>query len=336
MKVVLLDLIGADELAALQELAPTVDLIGPRGADDDLVALVSGAQVIVSRRRPVTNELMEAAGGDLGLIQLWSNRRDHVDLDAARRHGLKVALMPQVGCIAVAELALLLMLGLTKKVVPGHAATVSGAYRDLGVEPFRTEERKHNFQWMKLPDLFELNGCSLGLVGFGEIGTEVARRARAFGMTVSYYKRERLDPAIEAEEEVSYLDLPELLATSDIVSLHVPLTENTEQLIDRRAFEQMKSTAYIVNTCRGGVIDEDDLVNALETKQIAGAGLDVFLYEPIPHDHPLLRLDNVLLTPHLGGGSGGARIKHARNIMVNISRFSAGEPVEHLILGGSP
>ncbi len=333
MKVVLLDLIGADELAALQELAPTVDLLGPSGPQDDLTELVRGAHAVVSRRRLVTKELIEAAGEDLGLVQLWSNRRDHVDLEAAWRHGVTVALMPQVGCIAVAELALLLMLGLSKKVVPGHAATVSGAYRDLGIEPFRTEERKHNFQWMKLPGLFELNGCSLGLVGFGEIGTEVARRARVFGMTVNYYKRTRLDPTIEAEEGVGYLGFSDLLAASDIVSLHVPLTEETEQLIDRRAFERMKPTAYIINTCRGGVINEDDLVHALETKQIAGAGLDVFLYEPVPHDHPLLRLDNILLTPHLGGGSGGARVKHARNIMANIVRFSEGGQVDHVIQG---
>ena len=274
---------------------------------------------------------MAAAGDALGLIQLWSNRRDHVDLEAARRRGATVALMPQVGCIAVAELAMLLMLGVSKKIAAGHTATVTGAYRDIGVEPFRTTERKHNFQWMKLPDLFELNGRTLGLVGFGEIATEVARRARIFGMTVNYHKRERLDPVIEAEECVGYLDLPELLETSDLVSIHVPLTTETEGLIDQAALARMKPTAYLINTCRGGVINEPDLVHALETRQIAGAGLDVFVYEPIPHDHPLLRLDNVLLTPHIGGGSGGARVKHARNIMTNVVKFSEGRPVDHVI-----
>lgn len=331
MKVVLLDPTGPDDLAYLQEFAPGLDLTAPAGPEDDPAALVAGARVLLSKRCQVTQDLMAAAGDGLGLIQLWSNRRDRVDLEAARRRGTTVALMPQVGCIAVAELAMLLMLGVSKKIAAGHNATVTGAYRDIGVEPFRTSERKHNFQWMKLPDLFELNGRALGLVGFGEIATEVARRARAFGMTVHYHKRGRLDPAIEAEEGVGYLDLPELLETSDLVSIHVPLTAETEGLIDRAALARMKPTAYLINTCRGGVINEPDLVQALETGQIAGAGLDVFDYEPIPHDHPLLRLDNVLLTPHIGGGSGGARVKHARNIMTNIVKFSEGRPVEHVI-----
>ena len=163
-------------------------------------ALLPGAAAIVSRRVPVTGGHMDAAGPSLRLVQLCSARRDRADLEAARARGVEVALMPQRGCIAVAEQTLLLMLGLSKKVVRAHSATAGGAYRELGVEPIRTEERLHRFQWMQLPGIFELHGRTLGLVGFGEIATEVARRARAFGMDVVYWSRRPLPAAIEAEE----------------------------------------------------------------------------------------------------------------------------------------
>ena len=331
MKVVLLDPTARDDLAFLAGFAPGIDPVAPDPPERSPDALLPGAAAIVSRRVPVTGEVMDAAGGSLRLVQLASGRRDRVDLGAARSRGVPVALMPQAGCIAVAEHALLLMLGLSKKVVRAHAATAGGEYRELGINPIRTEERLHRFQWMQLPGIFELHGRTLGLVGFGEIATEVARRAGAFGMEVVYWSRRRLPAEIEEEEGVAHRDLPDLLAESDFVSLHVPLTAETERLIDAGALARMKPDAYLVNTCRGGVVDEDALVEALAAGRIAGAGLDVFLYEPVPHDHPLLRLDNVLLAPHLGGGSGGARVKHARDVMANLVALRDGQPLRHLV-----
>ena len=331
MKAVLIDPTGRDDLAFIREFGPGIDLVAPEPPERSRDELLPGAAAIVSRRVPVTGELMDAAGPSLRLVQLAFGRRDRVDLEAARARGVPVACMPQAGCIAVAEQTLLLMLGLSKKVVRAHAATAGGEYRELGVEPIRTEERLHRFQWMQLRGIFELCGRTLGLVGFGEIATEVARRARAFGMEVVYWSRRRLPAEIEEEEGVAHRDLPDLLAESDFVSLHVPLTAETQRLIDAGALARMKPDAYLVNTCRGGVVDEDALVEALAAGRIAGAGLDVFLYEPVPHDHPLLRLDNVLLAPHLGGGSGGARAKHARDVMANLVALREGRPVRHLV-----
>ena len=331
MKAVLLDPTGPDDRAFLADFGPGIDLASPDSATVSPVDLLPGAAAIVSRRVPVTGALMDAAGGALRLVQLSSGRRDRADLEAARARGVPVALMPQRGCIAVAEQTLMLMLGLSKKVVRAHAATVAGEYRDLGVEPIRTEERRHRFQWMQLPGIFELHGRTLGLVGFGEIATEVARRARAFGMEVVYWGRRRLAAEIEAEEGVGFRDLPELLGESDFVSLHVPLTAETERLVDAAALARMKPGAFLVNTCRGGVVDEDALVESLASGRLGGAGLDVFLHEPVPHDHPLLRLDNVLLAPHLGGGSGGARAKHARDLMGNLVALREGRTVRHVI-----
>ena len=329
MKAVLLDPTGPDDLAFIGEFGPGIDLVAPDPPVGAADAPLPGAAAIVSRRVPVTGEHMDAAGPSLQLVQLCSARRDRVDLEAARARGVPVALMPQRGCIAVAEQTLLLMLGVSKKVVRAHEATVGGEYRERGVEPIRTEERRHRFQWMQLPGIFELHGRTLGLVGFGEIATEVARRARAFGMEVVYFSRRRLPAAIEAEEGVSFRRLPALLGESDFVSLHVPLSNETERLIDAAALARMKPEAYLVNTCRGGVVDEDALVEALSSGRIAGAGLDVFLHEPVPHDHPMLRLDNVLLAPHLGGGSGGARAKHAEDLMANLTALRDGRPVRH-------
>lgn len=334
MKAVLLDPTGPDDLAFIGEHGPGVDLVAPDSPGSSPDALLPGAAAIVSRRVPVAGEHMDAAGPSLRLVQLCSARRDRVDLEAARARRLPVALMPQRGCIAVAEQTLLLMLGLSKKVVRGHEATARGEYRARGVEPIRTEERLHRFQWMQFSGIFELHGRTLGLVGFGEIATEVARRARAFGMKVVYFSRRRLSPGIEAEEGAAWRDLPALLAESDFVSLHVPLTKETERLMDRAALACMKPGAFLVNTCRGAVVDEDALVEALANGRIAGAGLDVFLHEPVPHDHPLLRLDNVLLAPHLGGGSGGARAKHAKDLMANLIALREGHPVRHLVPGG--
>lgn len=334
MKAVFVDPIDAEELASLGRLAPSVELVGARDREA-LTKLLLGAHVLVTRSTYVDDAMLERAGGELGLVQVCSNRQDKVAVEAAHRRGVRVALMPQRGCIAVAELALLLMLGLSKSIVRAHTATVAGAYRELGETPIRTEERKHRFQWMNLPGLFELNGLTLGLVGFGEIGTEVARRARAFGMRVLYTKRARLSASAEAREAVAYRDLTSLLEESDFVSLHVPHTDQTNRMIGGDQLASMRDTAYLINTCRGGVVDEEALVAALTSNRIAGAGLDVYLYEPVPFDHPLLGLPNVLLTPHLGGGSGGAREKHARDLMENLESVAQGKEPRFLVEGAA-
>lgn len=331
-KVVLLDPNSADNLAYMQEFAPAVQLYAPQSADaEELLELLPGAKAIVSKKVYVDDSVMRAAGDSLGFIQLWSGQRSYLDLEAAKRQGISAACMPQVGCIAVAEMTMLLMLGLSKKIVQADQSTRSGAYRDLGLTPEETAERKHAFQWMKLPDLFELYGKTLGLVGGGEIASEVAKRARAFGMQVLYTKRQRLPEDIDREIGWHYASLEQLLAESDVLSLHVPHTAETDKLIDTQALAKMKPSAYLINTCRGGVVDEDALWAALTQGKLAGAGLDVYRYEPVPYDHPLLALENVLLAPHLGGGSGGARMKQTRDVMSNIERWRSGQPYQHAL-----
>jgi glyoxylate reductase len=172
--------------------------------------------------------------------------------------------------------------------------------------PEITTERKFAFKWNPV-NPFEPYGQTLGIVGFGEIGKELASRAKAFGMNILYHDQHRPPEELEAELNAQYRELDDLLAESDFVSLHIPHTPATEKLINAESFERMKPTAFIINACRGGVIDEMAMVEALKTGQIAGAGLDVFVKEPLPFDHPLIALSNVVFSPHIGGGAGTGR-----------------------------
>ena len=300
----------------------------PDGDASDLLAL---AETIVTRAQPVTARTIQASP-NLRLVQKYGGRPDVLDLDAAREAGVAVALMPLCGCIAVAELAMTLLLALSKQLVEAHQATVTGAYRSLGIEPTQTSQRAHAFQWMRLPHLQEIRGKTLGIVGFGEIGTEVAKRARAFEMEVIYHKRRPLPEALNERLGVRPSSLDDLLRTSDFVSLHVPHGPETDELIGRRELDLMKPTAYLVNTCRGPVVDEQALIQALSERRIAGAGLDVFDLEPLPADSPLTRLDNVILTPHIGGGTGGAREKQMADVIGNVVRFVEGRsPLNRIV-----
>jgi phosphoglycerate dehydrogenase-like enzyme len=298
------------------------------GPSSDLLA---DAEAIVTRTQPVTAETI-AASPKLKLVQKYGGRPDRLDLDAARDAGVAVAVMPLCGCIAVAELTMTLLLALSKQLIEAHRTTVSGAYRELGLVPTPSSQRIHAFQWMKLPHLQEVRGQTLGLIGFGEIGTEVAKRARAFDMDVLYHKREPLPAAIETMLGVRAASLDDLLRQSDFVSLHVPHGDDTDRLIGARELALMKPTASLINTCRGPVVDEEALIAALGDGTIASAGLDVFTLEPLQHDSPLTRLDNVILTPHIGGGTGGAREKQMRDVLANVVRFANGEPLLHRLV----
>lgn len=321
--VVMLDFLSKEEVELTNELLPSeMFSVSYLDASDDDVApeALAGAHVLMTKKREVSAEIISRCP-NLKFIQKYGGRPDRLDLDAASAAGVKVGVMPLRGCIAVAELAFTLILALSKNLITAHDNTKSGAYRDLGVEPFLTSQRAHAFQWMKLPGLQELSGKTLGIVGFGEIGTEVARRANAFGMNVLYFKREPLSHQMEKSLGVSHASLDDLLQTSDFVSVHVPHSDSTDKLIGQEQLSMMKSTAFLINTCRGPVVDEAALVQALQSNEIAGAGLDVFDYEPLPFDNPLVDLENVILTPHIGGGTGGAREKQLTDVVMNIVQF---------------
>ena len=322
------------EVAFAQSLLPDSGfrIVAPTGTDEEeLRALLAGADALLVQRRAIDATLL-AAAPSLRLVQKYGRREDGLDLEAARRARVTVAVMPLRGCIAVAELAMTLILAFSKQLIQAHHDTTTGAYRQLGLTPTRTSQRQHAFQWMKLPHLMEIYGKTLGIIGYGEIGTEVSVRARAFGMQVLYTKHRPLPESIEARLGVSWADRETILREADVVLLSAPHTPETERMIDAAALALMKPSAYLVNIARGGLIDEDALRQALVSRQIAGAALDVFAEEPVPAENPLLQLDNVILTPHIGGGTGGARVNQMADVLENIVRAARGDVPRHVLI----
>ncbi|MDE0205836.1 MAG: 2-hydroxyacid dehydrogenase, partial [Candidatus Tectomicrobia bacterium] len=246
---------------------------------------------------------------NLRLVQLISAGYDRLDVEAARGARVPVSNNGGSNSVAVAEHTLMLILAVYKQVVRDHLNVVNGKWR-VG-----------NFAELRI---FELAGKTLGLVGLGTIGKKVARRAQAFDMRVQYYDTIRLSEDQEDALGVRFVLLPELLRTSDTVSLHVPLNEQTRNLMGAREFGAMKNDAIFINTCRGPVVDEEALHQALTGGQIAAAGLDVLVEEPPQTDHPLFALDNVTITPHTAGPTLENWTKAFRNGFDNIERVAAG------------
>ncbi len=312
--------------------APHYDLIWASDRQDtELGDFVSGADILITGKRRITETVLLAAGANVRLIQVIGRAPWAVDLDRAGEAGIPVSFLPHGGAIAVAEHTFALMLGLYRKLVSGHLGTAHAEYERLELEPIRTSERVIAFNWLELSGVQQLHGKTLGLVGLGDIGLEVVRRARAFDMTVLYTKRSPLPAEYERLVGVRFKPMTDLLELSDVVSLHAPHTPQTEGLIDAGALSHMRKTAVLVNTARGGLVDEQALVAALRDESIAGAGLDVFVDEPLPAGHALLDLQNVLLSPHLGGGTGGGQKGMVNEIKSNVERTLRGETPHHLV-----
>jgi phosphoglycerate dehydrogenase-like enzyme len=246
----------------------------------------------------------------LRLVQLISAGFDHVDVESARKAKVPVANNGGANAIAVAEHTIMLMLAVLKRVVRFHNDVVAGKWRAGNPAESR---------------IYELAGKTLGIVGLGNIGKKVARRAAAFDMAVQYYDIARLTEDQEDALGPRFVLFEELLRTSDVLSLHVPLTDATRRMLGARELGMMKRSAIIINTCRGPVVDEDALHRALAQGQIAGAGLDVFVEEPPAPSHPLFVLPNVTLTPHTAGPTWENWTARFRNGFDNIQRVAAGD-----------
>lgn len=269
--------------------------------ESELEDLISDVHFLVVRRHyQITRKVIEK-GLELKLIQRAGTQYENIDIKAAQELGIPVATMPMAIDASVAEHTFLLILSLSKKLIQAHQSVINGEYQKVGLKPTETNEYKIMENWMKLP-IQHLLHKTLGIIGLGEIGRLVARRASSFEMNVIYYQRRKLDEAEEKTLGVQYSDFQDLLREADFITIHVPLTEQTKHMIGRKELSLMKRTSFIINTSRGGVIDEMALYEALKNKEISGAGLDVFTKEPLPKGHPFLTLNNVILTPHIGGG----------------------------------
>ncbi len=273
------------------------------------------AEYYLGLARQMGGEFFRSAP-NMKLVQLLSAGYDRVDVEAARKAKVPVSNNGGANAIAVAEHTLMLILAVLKRVVRFHNDVVAGKWRVGGFDDQR---------------VYELSRKTLGIVGLGNIGKKVARRAAAFDMAVQYYDIARLTEAEEDALGVRFVLLPELLRTSDVVSLHVPLDDSTRHLLGAREFAQMKPGAILINTCRGPVVDEAALHAALKSGQVAGAGLDVLVEEPPATNHALFSLPNVTLTPHSAGPTWENWTARFRNGFDNIQRVAAGRAPKWVI-----
>lgn len=301
----------AARLEALAEQGLEV-AVCPESDDALLFRLLEDAEVLWHCLRPVTADVLDAAPR-LRLVQKIGVGVNTIDLDRARARSVAVCNMPGTNSRAVAEHALGLMLAVLRQ-VPRFDADVR-AGRGWSWDPARQD------------GLGEICGRSIGLVGFGGIPRLLTPVLRALGARVLYTARSSRDDA-----DAEYRDLDALLAESDIVSLHVPLTDETRHLLDARRFAVMKPGAVLVNTARGALVDETALLHALDTGRLAGAGLDVFDREPLPADHPLLSRPDVVLAPHVAWLTGETLARSLAVAADNCRRLALGEPLRHRVV----
>jgi glycerate dehydrogenase len=268
---------------------------------------LADAEVVVTNK-VVLNERVLADSPALGLICVAATGTDNVDLAAARRRGIPVCNVTGYATASVVEHVFALMLALTRRLTETQALVHGGAW-----------QRADQFCLLQLP-MGELAGRSLGIVGYGELGRNVARVAEAFGMDVLLAQRPGGD------DRPGRLPLPALLARVDVLSLHCPLTEQTKGLIGAAELQAMKPTALLINAARGGLVDERALMRALLAGRLGGAGIDVLAEEPPVHGSPLLEtpLPNLIVTPHVAWASRPARQRLLDEIAANIRAYRAG------------
>jgi phosphoglycerate dehydrogenase-like enzyme len=259
---------------------------------------------------------------ELRLVQRIGYFRGGGDLQAVTDRGVAVSVWPHGVLNRVAMHTLMFMVSLSRQLLPSHELTIEGV-NEIGMEPTFADQRPIAMNWPKVANVGTPANKTLGIVGFGEAGACLAHLAAPLDMEILYYKRSRLSPAQEEFYGVEYAPLDDLLRQSDFVATFVPYSAESERTFGAREFGLMKPTAYFLNTGRANTTDEAALIDALKNNRIAGAGLDVFSYEPLPPDNPLPTLKNVVLTPHNAGGVGGWHDVFER-ITGNLARLQAG------------
>ena len=285
-------------------------------ARDELLKRVAGTDSIVSLlTEKIDAELLDAAGKQLRSVSNVAVGYNNIDVPACRERNVLVTNTPGVLTDATADIAMALILMSTRWLAEGE----------------RVIRAQQPWQWGMFYMLgSSIQGSQLGIVGMGQIGAAVARRARAFGMTIAYTKRSPLDAETAKELNATHMELDELLATSDVVSLHCPYSPETHHLMNASTIGKMKKSAYLINTARGPVVDEEALATALQQGKIAGAGLDVFEKEPTVHQ-ALIGLDNAVLIPHLGSATVETRTAMANLAVTNALEVLSGKTAPNLV-----
>lgn len=256
-------------------------------------------------------EVMAAAGPKLKVISSYSTGVDHIDVDEATKRGIHVTFTSNILAEATADLTFALILALARKIIEANEFT---------------KRKQWKVGWM--PNLLlgtEVYGMTLGIIGLGRIGTAVARRAKGFNMKIIYHNRSTRNSQIESELKAEYVDINYILEQSDFLSIHTTLNNDSFHLLDEPKFRKMKKTACIINTARGQIINEPDLIKAIKNNWIAGAGLDVYEKEPLSNSNPLLKMKNVIVLPHIGSATHQTRSKMSEVAVQNLLNILKGK-----------
>ena len=252
-----------------------------------------------------------AAGRKLRAISTYSVGYDHIDVKAAQKRGIIIGYTPEVLTRATADLAIALLLALSRRITEGDEII-----------------RKNMWKTIFGPDEFlgsDLYGKTIGIFGMGRIGQAVAKRAAGFEMKILYHNRKRVSASLEKKLGARFVSLDWLVRRSDVVSIHAPYTPQTHEIVNLKFLKKMKKTAFLINTSRGKLVNEKDLVHALRRKMIAGAGLDVFQKEPISFAHPFAKMKNVIITPHSGSATVETREEMAKIAVRNLTLALSGK-----------
>ena len=323
------------ELAYLRDLPSQVGLApGFRGvicdSKSNLQTLIPEADYLVCEREEIDHELIKAGAGRLRLIQKFGSDYKNIDIDSAKAFGIPVAYLRRISTISVAEHIIALIFALSRNLIFAHQVARDRRNAKDGLRsegPPRTK-----FNWGQVPNIQLVKGKKLGLVGFGENALETAKLAAGLGMQILYFQRRGPDAEKEKTVAARYVSsLPELVGEADFTSIHVPYNASTEKMFNMEILNGMKSTAFLISGSRGGIVDEKALFKVLKENHIAGAALDVYRWEPVPADCPLLELDNVLWTTHNGGGAGEFLLQENHDVLANLARVERGEKPEFLV-----
>ncbi len=306
-KILVLGGLRDDALTDLKEVCDiTIGPVGHRPDDDrqwvlDHIAEYDG--VIVAKI--IFDKQMIDTAKNLKIISTYGVGFDHVDTEYAKENEIVVSNCPESVLRPTAELALTMILASARRIRYYDHTLREGVF--LNADEYDNQG-------------YSIEGKTLGILGMGRIGQQVARFAKALGMKVIYHNRHQLDEKIEAELDAKYVDFDELIKNADFLSLHAPATDETYHIINADVFKQMKDTAFLINVARGSLVDSDALISALKNDEIAGAALDVFENEPHPRQE-LVEMDNVIMTPHVGSATHVARFNLSKEAANNVLSF---------------
>ena len=312
--------------ARLKRLYPAQVRLVPDQAG--LLAALPGATIVVTESLAVGRPELAAAGRTLRIVQKYGTHLAGIDAAACRRRGVQVLTLRRRANISCAEHAFGLMLTLARKIHETAGLVSVEQLQAAGYSPTQYD-RAHtaNANWARVTGTRNLFGRQLGLVGFGEIGHEMALRAAAFGMRIVYFRRHRLPAAEESRLGVTYAALPKLLVGSDFVSLHLPLTDATRGIIGRRELGLIKPGAILVNISRPPLIDREALIEALRAGRLGGFGLDPHYDAPGRADDPLLGFRNAIVTPHLAAAPRYNSLEDFEELLIGLDKALASGPV---------